>query len=162
MLLTLLTPIILKAQTRDYGTTRQPRACPSRSQPTNGPITPELATMYVICREETDRNKLYGNGQRYFADIQNLQVAPKSRRVTLSEINRWENVDVDKPVYDIKGDITTYACGYLSSSYSNVGRNCTIFRRLQSTGRCYQTTFGEWYCSMSTGSKPETGAPPAN
>jgi hypothetical protein len=34
MLLSLSTPSILNAQTRDYGTTRQPRTCPTRSQPT--------------------------------------------------------------------------------------------------------------------------------
>jgi hypothetical protein len=169
VLLALSTPSILNAQTRDYGTTRQPQTCPPRSQPTNGPIIAESAKKYLAClNEESPTVKPY----RHFFDVNSLQMAPKSRQATSAEINYFSytgrNIDSDKPIYDFKANTTSYFCNPIANnpnpSYpSNRGKSCLITRSPNSYGKCFQNTFGEWYCTITNGTgKREYGPPPAN
>jgi hypothetical protein len=171
VLLALSTPSILNAQTRDYGTTRQPQTCPPRSQPTNGLITAEQAKKYLAClNEESPTVKPY----RHFFDVNSLQMAPKSRQATSAEINYFSysgrNIDSDKPIHDFKANTTSYFCNPVidnpnpNPSYSgNRGKNCLITRSPNSYGKCFQNTFGEWYCTITNGTgKREYGPPPAN
>jgi hypothetical protein len=170
MLLALSTPSILNAQTRDYGTTRQPQTCPPRTQPTNGSITTELAKKYLVCLKEESVIKPY----RHFFDVYSLQMAPKSRQATSAEINffsyRGQNIDSDKPIHDFKANTTSYFCNPVQNnpnpsypSLDNRGKNCLISRSPNSYGKCFQNTFGEWYCTITNGTgKREYGPPPAN
>jgi hypothetical protein len=157
MLLSLSTPSILNAQIRDYGTTRQPRTCPTRSQPTNGLITPELATMYAICSIEKEIITPYSH-RINFVDIQNLRVAPTPRAATLREVEIYRRIDTTKPVFDIRGNVTFYECSQINRKVpthtnpnpgDNRGENCSVHRIPESNGSCYHNTFGEWYCFLS-------------
>jgi hypothetical protein len=155
-LLTLLTPSILTAQNNDYGTNRKLRTCPSRSEPKSGSISAAQAKIYVACSVEEKR---VFNASVQFVDILSLQVAPKSRRVKDSEFRRYQ-IDIEKPVYDIRGSMILYTCqNTLGTSYPR-GQNCIVYREPKSSGMCYQTTFGDWYCSMGGSSaRPEPKMP---
>jgi hypothetical protein len=171
VLLALSTPSILNAQTKDYGTTRQPQTCPSRSQPTNGPITARTAKKYLTCLKE--EFKCIDSCISFF-DVNSLQMAPKSRQATGAEINffssRGRNIDTDKPIYDFKVNATQYLCYAVRNNPSspildNRGKNCTIIHTPNGYGKCFQNTFGEWYCTITQGTgtaDKEKVAPPAN
>jgi hypothetical protein len=172
VLLALSTPSILNAQTRDYGTTRQPQTCPPRSQPTNGPITAKLAKTYLACLKEESPTVI--KPYRHFFDVYSLQMAPKSRQATSAEINFFsysgQNIDSDKPIHDFKANTISYFCNPVQNnpnpsypSLDNRGKNCLVSRSPNSYGKCFQNTFGEWYCTITNGTgKREYGPPPAN
>jgi hypothetical protein len=156
-LLTLLAPSILPAQANDYGTSRQLRTCPSKTEPRSGRISVEQAKIYAACYYEEQG---VFNASVKFVDILSLQVAPKSRRVKGSEFRRYQ-IDIEKPAYDIRGSMILYICqNTLGTSYPR-GQNCTVYREPKSSGMCYQTTFGDWYCLMggSASTRPETKMP---
>jgi hypothetical protein len=174
VLLSLLTPSILNAQTLDYGTTRQLRTCTSRAEPRRGPITPELATKYAICGAEKEIISMFKDVSSInFVDIQNLQIAPKSRRASWNEFPSFRRIDIDKPVYDIRANVTRYTCRAIiirsgpfpdTTSYHRPGKNCSIDRVPESNGSCYQNTFAEWHCTIGVLSKKQEKymPPPAN
>jgi hypothetical protein len=158
-LLTLLAPSILPAQANDYGTSRQLRTCPSRTEPRSGRISIEQAKIYAACYYEEQG---VFNASVKFVDILSLQVAPKSRRVKDSEF-RLHQIDIEKPIYDIRGSIVIYNCQNITQGYPR-GQNCRVSREPKSTGKCYQTTFGDWYCLLggSSSARPETKMPAPN
>ncbi len=146
-LLSLLIPSIIHAQNADYGTNRQRRTCPSRSEPKSGSISAKQATIYAACSYE--EQKVF-NTAVDFVDILSLQVSPKSRRATFSE-HELNQIDIEKPVYDIRGSIVVYSChNTLSGTYPR-GRNCTVYTQPKSHGKCYQTVFSDWYCALGIG-----------
>lgn len=147
-LLTLLTPSILKAQAGDFGTNRQPRTCDSTSAPKSGRIDAAQAKIYAACEAEKPVN----NYSVRFIDILSLEVAPKPRRVNMRDLQEYPNIDIEKPIYDLKGSVISYWCYRVSDSQFGyrAGRNCTIRRVPESTGRCFQNTFGNWNCGIGT------------
>jgi hypothetical protein len=157
-LLTLLDPSILPAQANDYGTSRQLRTCPSRTEPRSGRISVEQAKIYAACYYEEQG---VFNASVKFVDILSLQVAPKPRRARDIDF-RLHKIDIEKPVYDIRGSMIVYNCYNTlgSTSYSH-GSNCSVYREPKSNGKCYQTTFGDWHCVMAGGSsvRPEHHMP---
>jgi hypothetical protein len=152
-LITILTSGILPAQSNDYGTSRQLRTCPSRTTPSSGRISVEQAKIYAACYYE---EKPVFNAAVDFVDILSLQVAPKSRRAKGADF-RLHKIDIEKPIYDIRGSIVVYNCQNITAGYPR-GQNCRVSRVPNSTGKCYQTTFGDWYCTLGGASlvKPET------
>ena len=147
-LLTLLTSNLLKAQAGDFGTKRQPRTCESTSEPRSGPISAAQAKIYVACEAEKKAN----NYSVRFIDILSIEVASQPRRVNIRDIQADPKIDTKKPVYDLQGSVVTYWCYRVSNSQfgHRAGQNCTIRRIPQSTGRCYQNTFGNWNCAIGT------------
>jgi hypothetical protein len=155
-LMAILAPSILTAGANDYGTSRQLRTCPSRTEPSRGRISVEQAKAYAACYYE---EKAVFNASVNFVDILSLQVASKSRRARDADF-RLHQIDIEKPIYDIKGSIVIYNCQNITEGYPR-GQNCRISRVPNSTGKCYQTTFGDWYCVLGGGSlvRPETKMP---
>ncbi|MEH2444048.1 hypothetical protein [Nostoc sp.] len=165
-LLVLLMPNLLVAQTNDYGTTRRPATCPSRTKPKTGAPSVEQAKMYFICDYE-GLGGIQGERGSYMwlvGDI-NIEVAPVSRRFTPNDLpfnNRnggtQLGMDPDKPVYDIRGSYTSYSC---FNWPDKVGRNCDVDYFSDSTGICFLDTFGGWHCRMIGGQmKSERNVPP--
>lgn len=154
--MTILATSILPAQANDYGTSRQLRTCPSRTAPSSGSISAEQAKIYVACYYE---ERAVFNASVNFVDILSLEVAPKSRRARAADF-RLHNIDIEKPIYEIRGDIVVHNCQNITEGYPR-GQNCRVSRVPKSTGKCYQTTFGDWYCLLAGSSlvRPETKMP---
>lgn len=139
-LMTILAPSIQPAQASlDFGTSRQLRTCPSRS----GRLTVEQVKKYVACYYE---EKAPYEASVKFVDVLSVQIAPKPRRVRYNEF-RLHQIDIEKPIYEIRGSLIVYECRNITEGYPR-GQNCSVFREPRSTGKCYQTTFGDWYCMM--------------
>jgi hypothetical protein len=146
----------LTALANDYGTNRQRRTCPSRTEPRSGGISVEQAKTYVACYYE---EKAVFNASVDFADILSLEIAPKSRRARAADF-RLHQIDIEKPIYEIRGSIVVHNCQNITEGYPR-GQNCRVSRIPKSTGKCYQTTFGDWYCVLGGSSlvRPETKMP---
>lgn len=155
-LLTILTSGILSVQANDYGTSRQRRTCPSRTEPLSGRISVEQAKIYVSCYYE---ERAVFNAAVDFVDVLSLQIAPQPRQARDVDL-RLHQIDIKKPVYEIRGSMTIYNCQNITEGYPR-GKNCRVSRVPKSTGKCYQTTFGDWYCVMGGSSlvRPETEMP---
>jgi hypothetical protein len=163
-LLTVLNPSILNAQTGgDFGTTRQPRTCSSRSAPSSGGISAAQAAVYAACEDEGDsQSKLPGTVN--FVDILSLQVA-KPRRVSDIDVAKYgqEIIDVNKPIYPIRGSANYYTCYNLLGGIYQRGKNCSVYRSTESLGNCYKTTFGKWACKLShSGTQENKVSPPSS
>jgi hypothetical protein len=144
-LLTILAPSIQPVQARDYGTSRQLRSCPSRTEPTRGRISVEQAKMYVACYYEDQ--PITGPDVK-FVDILSLEIAAKPRAARPIDL-RLVDIDIEKPIYELRGSLVVHTCENLVSQYNAPrGQNCSIGRELKAIGKCYQTPFGEWHCVM--------------
>jgi hypothetical protein len=158
----LFIPSSLNAQDMEFGTSRRPRTCASRSQPVNGAISAQQAIKYFICDTETINSSALG--ARFVTDL-NLQVAPKPRRVTEDDIGRAarinNQIDTDKPVYDIRGSFKRYSCTN-KPDWVAQKQNCSLNVFSNSQGICFKNNFGDWHCTMQ-GKSPllsEKFAPP--
>ncbi len=144
-LLTLLSPCLVTAQSRNIGTNRQSRACGSRMAPTSGAIGARQAAIYAACDRESGGYQR--NYSTQFMDILNLQVS-KPRQVRSNDFRIFNNIDTAKPAYDLQGSVVHYLC-YTISGVHPAGGNCTVSRVPESVGVCVQDTFGKWFCNMS-------------
>ena len=162
VMLTLLTPTLLTAQDLRFGTSRVPRSCPSRSAPKTGAISVEQAKMYFTCHVERG-DRFDGDNLNFVTNLK-LQVAPRSRRANGSDVSRAAGqsiaLDQNKPIYDIRGSYTDYFCGR-TEPYVTDKTNCMTSNMSAGKGICFQDTFGDWFCLMtSSGSKMKRAAPP--
>ena len=156
-LLTLLSPCLVTAQSRNIGTNRQPRACGSRMAPTSGAIDAEQAAIYAACDRETGGYQ--NNFSTQFMDILNVQVS-KPRQVRGNDSRIFNNIDTTKPAYDLQGSVVHYMCHTIGGGHP-AGGNCTVSRVPESVGVCVQDTFSKWSCNMSYYTpKPEYQMPP--
>lgn len=147
------------AQTRNYGTTRTLRDCPSRIEPqTEGPSA-EQAKRYFTCAIENEFmiSNFIGGPILTLIDDLSIQVSPRSRRFTDADLRYTRQggknliIDPDLPIYDIKGSYISYSCRTIdrtSGLYREVGKNCQVERFPDSIGICFRNAFGEWYCHM--------------
>jgi Tetratricopeptide repeat len=168
MLLTLLTPISLKAQAQgDLGTNRQQQTCPSRLEPRTGVISAAQAIKYATCEAEADRI-IKRSGRTDFIDIFSLQVNPKPRRAEYLDINYFGNAIANSPVYDIRGTAVAYSCAVLDNRAGGgrPGKNClnTHPDDKNSVGVCFREPSGNWRCRLSVGGSKglQLGPPPGN
>jgi hypothetical protein len=146
----------LAAQDLRYGTSRVPQSCPSRSAPTTGAITARKAEQYFTCHIENGE-AFDGNSLMSFVTDLKIQVAPKSRRATLGDVNRAANsrslaLDMDRPVYDIRGSYNSYYCGRTTAAVEEK-RNCSLNNSPKSQGICFQNSFKDWFCLLTGPSK---------
>ncbi len=161
-LLTVLTPTILTAQTLPYGTARQPQTCSSRVEPKKGAPSIEQAKMYFLCDQESQFGTPGQGGSNFVRLISDLtlHVASNSRPANLTDLEYNTNqrgehlsISMDKPVYDIRGSFTHHTCYEIRGRSYLPGKNCTVEQYPNSTGICFQNTFGDWHCRMKGSSK---------
>ncbi|NMG19742.1 hypothetical protein [Brasilonema bromeliae] len=161
-LLTVLTPTILTAQTLPYGTARQPQTCSSRVEPKKGAPSVEQAKMYFLCDQEsqfgTPGQGGFSSFIRLISDL-TLQIAPKSRPANVTDLEYNTNqrgehlsINMDKPVYDIRGSYTNHTCYEIRGRSHLPGKNCNV-EQYTSAGICFQNTFGDWHCRMKGSTK---------
>jgi tetratricopeptide (TPR) repeat protein len=169
MLLTLLIPTSIKAQTRgDIGTNRQQQTCPSRTEPRTGVISAALAIKYATCEAEADRI-VKNPGMTDFLDISSLQVNPKPRRAAYADIYYFGDAITNSMVYEIKGSAIAYSCTAVDSfPSSRRGKNCLTTNEQDrgpnnSAGVCVRFPSGDWRCNLGVGgaNSSQYGPPPS-
>lgn len=58
-------------------------------------------------------------------------------------------IDVNHPVYPIRGSYLRYQITRLAAYTGPPGKNASCYNNPKATGYCYKTTFGDWRCDMS-------------
>jgi len=133
----------------DYGATG-PRKCSTRKVPASGPPSNETIAKYVICGAEgvTASNL-------YLVDNVVVSAVAPGRPYNPNEDINMSNIDINKPVYAIKGSLRGYQCsqitkpgGYDMGDAYKKGSNCNRTTQPNASGLCYTDTFGDWYCSL--------------
>jgi hypothetical protein len=158
---TMLHPSILyAADTRDYGTKRVPRQnCPQVAAG-RGAITTAQAKLLASCYGERKRN----NYSMQFIDISNVRVL-KARAANGVDIQQFgKKLDIQKPVYDITGNVVFYNCYYIIPGTGLIahkaGQNCTVYKIPEAIGTCVTTIFGKWDCVIDTYALTKEQLPP--
>jgi len=127
-----------------YGS-RDLTTCADTKAPTKGAITAELAAKYARCTyEKADREDIY-----LLEDLK-VQVGgsvPYNART----YPYMTDITPGAPVYQLRGSYRNYLCAPVSKDMKNRGANCTVFVNTKATGACYKTTFGDWYCGITSG-----------
>ena len=122
-----------------YGS-RDPQTCADTKSPAKGAITAAQAAKYVVCAQDGEQSSLL-----YL--IENVKVSVGGSRAYNSFSDSYAtSIDTNAPVYPIRGSLDKYQCDKVSSD--NAKRNCTLYHEPKAEGKCYKTTFGDWYCSM--------------
>ena len=153
----LSTTTMLAAQDLRYGTSRVPQSCPSRSEPKTGAITARQAEKYFTCHVENGEAFDGERGSMSFVTDLKIEVARKSRRATIGDVTRAANsrslaLDMDRPVYDIRGSYKDYYCGRTTAAVEEK-RNCILSNSPKSQGICFQNSFSDWFCLLTGPSK---------
>ncbi|MGI8467914.1 MAG: hypothetical protein ACR2N3_05625 [Pyrinomonadaceae bacterium] len=124
-----------------YGA-REPRTCADTKAPTKGAITAAQATKYVICNQE-------GVSSDLLYLVENVQVTVGGGRPYNSFSDSYAtSIDTTAPVYPIRGSFDKYQCSKVTDTSENKGYNCNIYHERKAEGKCFKTTFGDWYCNM--------------
>ena len=122
-----------------YGS-RDPQTCANTKSPAKGAITAAQAAKYVVCAQDGEQSSLL-----YL--VENVKVSVGGSRAYNSFSDSYAtSIDTNAPVYPIRGSLDKYQCDKVSSD--NAKRNCTLYHEPKAEGKCYKTTFGDWYCSM--------------
>jgi hypothetical protein len=128
-----------------YGA-REPATCKSRT----APPTAENARQYLLCdMEGVD----FGNNLVLLTNV-TVQLG-QARAFIYNQDSGRHQIDVQAPVYDIRGGFKEYQCGkpILGSSAYVATHNCNSYDQPQATGTCFRDTFHDWHCLM-TGNRP--------
>ena len=125
---------------------RSPATCKSRT----APPTAETARQYLLCDMEGID---FGNNLLLLTDV-TVQLA-RPRAFNYNQDSSRLQIDVQAPVYDIRGGFKEYQCGkpILGSSAYVATHNCNLYEQPQAVGSCYRDTFGDWHCMM-VGNRP--------
>ena len=144
----------------DFGATG-PRKCSTKKVPGNGPPSPLTIAKYVICGQEG----VSGDNVYLFDNVEVTAVAP-GRPYNPNEDANMTNIDINKPVYAIKGSLRSYQCGrimkpggYDGGPDDHKGTNCSRTPQPNASGLCFQDTFGDWSCNMLDVSAPVNAEP---
>lgn len=119
--------------------TRDPVVCPSVD--VSRTPTPGEAADLIRCRLEVE-----SGGELWLMKDVAVRLGAGRPFDILSDITMKE-VDVSRPVHDVRGSFTWSQCIPRSSAQSygkDPDRNCTERVVPAATGGCWRTTFGEW------------------
>ena len=137
-----------------YGS-RDLRPCASTKGAGKGPPDMKTVTAAVLCAHEKESSSML-----YFVQDLKIDIASRGRPYN-PRTDIMSEIDIDVPVYSIRGSYVSYQCSPISTILNNQGKNCNIYRQPNAAGQCYKTTFGDWKCSlMDLNSKQEPGVPP--
>lgn len=154
----------LAAQDLRYGTSRVPQSCPSRSEPKTGAITARQAEKYFTCHVEDGEAFSENSYKISFVTDLKIQVASKPRRATIGDVSRAANsrslaLDMERPVYDIRGSYNSYFCGRTTAAVQEK-RNCLSTNFPNQQGICFQNSFKDWFCLLSGPQNISRESPP--
>jgi hypothetical protein len=133
------------AQTDARFGTREPMACgdPVRSKPNEQQIKD-----LIRCKKENVTRE-------YVTLIEDIKVETGGMRAYNQFSDGYAtSIDTAEKVMPIRGSLTSYQCNPLTtvkkSVYDvvNVGKNCLVVKQQHAEGKCFKTTFGDWWCGM--------------
>ncbi|WP_375398988.1 hypothetical protein [uncultured Sphingomonas sp.] len=131
-----------------YGATG-PRKCSTKKVPANGPPSPDVIAKYVICGAEGVMSS-----NVYLLDQVVVSAVAPGRPYNPNEDVNMSNIDINKPVYAIKGSLVGYQCAEVQKPGQDFGKqydkgsNCNRTPQPNAHGLCFQDTFGDWSCSL--------------
>lgn len=121
---------------------RDPHVCGSTKASGNGPPSAAVAREAFLCAtEQVSASTLY------LAENVKIEVAAKGSPYN-PNLHNMSKVDVDVPMYAVRGSYTRYQCSAVSDYMKNAGKNCNVYQQPEASGICYKTTFGDWKCSL--------------
>lgn len=124
--------------------TRAAATCPSvRQAPTLA-----LAAALVRCNKESQSTS---TGESWLvADLQ-VQVGGATSFAAMYNAVTMPDADTRKSVYPIRGSWTWSVCKLRKDAriYGDPNMNCRETPVTRATGACWQTTFGDWRCTMN-------------
>ena len=145
-----------QAQVGERYQTRDPQTCDSKQEPTSGPITAELAELYLRCNIEAE-----SAGKLYLLENLSVQVGKGTPFMELPGASRPFGGDPDGLVYQIRGSMSRYQCGPISDILENASKNCNLYQESKATGMCFRDGFADWICTMRDPRSVDTfGVPP--
>jgi hypothetical protein len=139
-------PVALAQEVQwNWGTSRQLRTCPDKTNPKKGNMTVAMATTYVACFYE--EREPY-NAAVTFVDILSLQTV--KRKVTPRDIGLWPDIDRSRPVFTLRGSIVVHSCTNITNNeYSpKQGENCNRSDVPKAKGTCWVEVTGDWSCYL--------------
>ncbi len=141
-------PDSVHAQAEPRFGTRSPSTCgaPVRSQPNVAQIKALIQCNFE--KKSNDRINL--------VDVITVQAGGK-RSYSQYLDSYATGIDTDAKVLPIRGSSTTYMCSPVEKlplhptvyDHDNTGKNCLVVKQPKAEGKCYKTTFGDWWCGMS-------------
>jgi hypothetical protein len=145
---TLIGPQMAKAEEVqwNWGTSRQLRTCPDKTNPKKGNLTVALVSTYVACSYE-ERDPY--NASVTFVDVVKIQSAVK-RKVNGRDIGLWPDIDQSRPVYVLRGSIVVHTCANITGNATGPqqGENCSRSDLPKAKGTCWVDVVGEWSCYL--------------
>lgn len=122
---------------------REPAKCASLAEPkTKGPPSNAQVAQYAKCAMEHE-----SGSDLYLVENLKVQIAPKGRPYN-GNSDIMTDIDIDVPIYAIRGSYLSYQCSQPSEYMQTKGKNCNTYDQPMASGVCYKTTFGDWECSM--------------
>lgn len=120
---------------------RDPRTCADTKSPAKGAISAAQAGKYIVC----DIEQVSGDSN-LLSLVEDLTVDVGGGVPYNAKTFPYENIDTKALVYPLRASFKEYSCSHLSDD--NTGKNCTIYNIQKATGKCFKTTFGDWYCHV--------------
>ncbi len=126
---------------------RDPIACPRVVQ-AQAPSA-DQAALLIRCKRETVNT---GSGELWLMEATRVQVGGGQPYASLYNEVTMAGADVSKPVHPVRGSWTWVVC--ISTKDAGAGGrdaslNCRQTDVSDATGACWQTTFGDWACTMN-------------
>ncbi len=127
-----------------------PRTCASLKSPTKGAPTIAQAEAYFICGAERSSNRVRDYRVRLVRNVQ-MEMSPKPIFVNAANASNvrdtisdsYITVDVEKPMYAIRGSFANYSC-----NGGNNSPTCLESIIVEAKGFCFVDTFSDWHCIM--------------
>ena len=142
----------------DWGA-RDPAGCTPLTQA--GPPSAEQAVALMKCKREA----AMASGELWLMENVVVQIGGARPYLEQYESVVMPDADVAKPVYPVRGSWTWAVC--ISRHDAAIGGgnpdlNCSESDVRDAKGACWQTTFGDWQCTMNgtTGATRQGTAPP--
>lgn len=124
--------------------TRAAAACPSVRQAPS----PAVAAQLVRCAKESQS---LSSGESWLALDMQVQVGGATSFAAMYNAVTMPDADTRKSVYPIRGGWTWSVCKLKKDAriYGDPNMNCRETPVTRATGACWQTTFGDWRCTMN-------------
>ena len=129
---------------------RQAATCPSiRQAPTAA-----IASQLVRCARKVSQCR---PGESWLVEDLQVEIGGPTSFAAMYNAVTMPDADTTKRVYPIRGSWTWSVCKLRKDAkiYGNPDLNCRETPVTRATGACWQTTFGDWKCTMN-GSSGET------
>lgn len=130
--------------TRSLWGARTAATCPQIRQAPSAAVAGQL----VRCAKERQSTS---TGESWLVEDLQVQVGGPTSFAAMYNAVTMPDADTRKSVYPIRGSWTWSVCILRADAkiYGDPNLNCRETPVTQATGACWQTTFGDWRCTMN-------------